>query len=199
MEEQRQQFDEQLLRQKEEMASSTTHHRSHDSNSTLQQQLRHSQDQVRMLKATMEQFLRMGIFSEDVSVYKDIAARYSTTLKARYVLHTTHGPFIHSCIIHSPIECLAEQHEQQQKQQRIETPPSPPMTAPHHHHHHHHNHHHSHQHEQQQHDNIQSPADLDIVLRKLLREKDIVGCHDDDGMTDPPPITNNVHPLSAPR
>lgn len=84
MEEQRQQFDEQLLRQKEEMASSTTHHRSHDSNSTLQQQLRHSQDQVRMLKATMEQFLRMGIFSEDVSVYKDIAARYSTTLKARY-------------------------------------------------------------------------------------------------------------------
>lgn len=84
MEEQRQHFEEQLLRQREEMASSTHHHhpRSHDS--TLQQQLRHSQDQVRMLKATMEQFLRMGIFSEDITVYKDIAARYSTTLKARY-------------------------------------------------------------------------------------------------------------------
>lgn len=83
MEEQRQHFEEQLLRQREEMASSTHHHpRSNDS--TLQQQLRHSQDQVRMLKATMEQFLRMGIFSEDITVYKDIAARYSTTLKARY-------------------------------------------------------------------------------------------------------------------
>lgn len=83
MEEQRQHFEEQLLRQREEMASSTHHHpRSHES--TLQQQLRHSQDQVRMLKATMEQFLRMGIFSEDITVYKDIAARYSTTLKARY-------------------------------------------------------------------------------------------------------------------
>lgn len=82
----------------------------------------------------------------------------------------------HLSLSYSPIECLAEQHEQQQKQQRIETPPSPPMTAPHHPHHHHH-HHHSHQHEQQQkqHENIQSPGDLDIVLRKLLREKDIVG------------------------
>lgn len=51
----------------------------------LQAQLRHSQDQVRVLKATMEQFLRMGIFSEDASVYQDIASRFSTQLKARYV------------------------------------------------------------------------------------------------------------------
>ena len=51
----------------------------------LQAQLRHSQDQVRVLKATMEQFLRMGLFSEDASVYQDIASRFSTQLKARYV------------------------------------------------------------------------------------------------------------------
>ena len=49
------------------------------------------------------------------------------------------------------------------------------MTAPHHHHHHHHSHQHEQQQQQQhQHDNIKSSADLDIVLRKLLREKDIV-------------------------
>ena len=89
LEEQRHQIQEQLIRQKEEMSSSSTHHHHHHhrNHDTLQQQLRHSQDQVRMLKATMEQFLRMGIFSEDVTVYKDIAARYSTTLKARYVYH----------------------------------------------------------------------------------------------------------------
>ncbi|KAI9249212.1 hypothetical protein BDA99DRAFT_564560 [Phascolomyces articulosus] len=52
------------------------------SNEKLQAQLRHSQDQVRVLKATMEQFLRMGIFSEDMSIYSDIASKYSTTNKS---------------------------------------------------------------------------------------------------------------------
>ena len=52
-------------------------------NEKLQVQLRHSQDQVRVLKATMEQFLRMGIFSDDMSIYDDIASKYNTTMKAR--------------------------------------------------------------------------------------------------------------------
>ena len=53
------------------------------SNERLQVQLRHSQDQVRVLKATMEQFLRMGIFSDDMSIYGDIASKYNTAMKAR--------------------------------------------------------------------------------------------------------------------
>lgn len=32
---------------------------------SLAEQLRHSQDQVRLLKSTMEQFLRMGVFHEE--------------------------------------------------------------------------------------------------------------------------------------
>lgn len=31
----------------------------------LAAQLRHSQNQVRLLKSTMEQFLRMGVFNDD--------------------------------------------------------------------------------------------------------------------------------------
>ncbi|KAF7730540.1 hypothetical protein EC973_001921 [Apophysomyces ossiformis] len=47
----------------------------------LKAQLNHSTDQVCVLKATMEQFLRMGIFS-DPRVF-DIAQRYPTASKAR--------------------------------------------------------------------------------------------------------------------
>ncbi|KAI7886828.1 hypothetical protein K492DRAFT_122105 [Lichtheimia hyalospora FSU 10163] len=118
----------------------------------LQAQLRHSQDQVRVLKATMEQFLRMGIFSEDASVYQDIASRFSTQLKA------------------SPVECIAEQRQQQQV-----APPTPPTPAAQT----------SSTDEQKQQDRnedqpknkdkeIKSPADLDMVLRDLTREKEIL-------------------------
>lgn len=47
-------------------------------------QLQHAQNQVRVLKATMEQFLRMGIFSEDPTVYQNLAAQYKTETQARY-------------------------------------------------------------------------------------------------------------------
>lgn len=49
----------------------------------LQSELRRSRDQVRVLKATMGQFLRMGIFSEDFALQADLAARYSTASKSR--------------------------------------------------------------------------------------------------------------------
>ncbi|KAG0173486.1 hypothetical protein DFQ30_007838 [Apophysomyces sp. BC1015] len=46
----------------------------------LKTQLAHSQEQVCVLKATMEQFLRIGIFNDQL-IY-DTARRYPTTSKA---------------------------------------------------------------------------------------------------------------------
>ncbi|ORY97934.1 hypothetical protein BCR43DRAFT_514289 [Syncephalastrum racemosum] len=67
-------------------------------------QLQHAQNQVRVLKATMEQFLRMGIFSEDPAVYQDLAMQYETKCQA------------------SPLETVADQ-------MMSSAPPSPSARA----------------------------------------------------------------------
>ncbi|KAI8144468.1 hypothetical protein BJV82DRAFT_607435 [Fennellomyces sp. T-0311] len=105
-------------------------------NEKLQAQLRHSQDQVRVLKATMEQFLRMGIFNEDMSLYGDIASKYSTTNKS------------------SSVEMLVQEQRSEAKpnQQETKTENNKKETAA----------------------EIKSVAELDMHLRELLREKELL-------------------------
>ncbi|KAG2222032.1 hypothetical protein INT45_003677 [Circinella minor] len=118
------------------------------SDENLQTQLRHSQDQVRVLKATMEQFLRMGIFSDDMSMWGDIASRYNTTMKASaFESLVQDGPKPHQ-----------QQQQQGSKLVAATTQASSENTKK----------------EDSALPEIKSVADLDNSLRELLREKELL-------------------------
>ncbi|KAI9322447.1 hypothetical protein BX666DRAFT_1848502, partial [Dichotomocladium elegans] len=114
----------------------------------LRIQLRHTQDQVRVLKSTMEQFLRMGIFSDDMLLYQDIASRYGTQLRA------------------SSVECLTEQQappsppatEVDSKDEELSVPQQPKLD----------------QEQEQEQEHPLSATELDKVLRELLQEKELL-------------------------
>lgn len=56
-----------VVRGKSTTAAASTSIAEKSTDRLLAAQLQHSQNQVRLLKSTMEQFLRMGVFNDDLS------------------------------------------------------------------------------------------------------------------------------------
>ncbi|KAI9493689.1 hypothetical protein BDB00DRAFT_362355 [Zychaea mexicana] len=129
------------------------------SNEKLQAQLRHSQDQVRVLKATMEQFLRMGIFSEDISVYSDITSKYSTTTKSSAIesfVQEQRQEQQHTAVTAVVTSALSKPEEIKESSQMNDKPTTTTAAT------------------KKELPEIKSVADLDMHLRELLREKELV-------------------------